>query len=760
MRRIGFLVLLLSIVSLAGAQVVERDLFDRPYEAAVVSAGNFPLFFGAPISELYLYAYDGATGSWRAVSFQIDERNENGSYFGWNDGLLDQYDELVFLVRDMGDRVPDGYWLDEASSHGYVRYEIALRDTFRNGEVAWVYLFRAPQLQDFDAPAYISYDSSADEVLSTYYRVGFNDNNGLPDEYAILPDGGGSGLDILDRAKFRAKAVAKYLKITKKIVLNEDNIQKVEISEFPNKPVRFIRNMRTKIDVAVSFGSIYTYHQEVDSVYFPIFFYPYNLSILANDINLDISEDVPSGMSVKVTHIRSSQDLSSDAVGMFFYSEFNRTPGAWSLIDGSGGHNVPDDHLVSPGLTWMMVTGNPGTMVTVSTVPTIGTRQRLYYYDDNSYGAAEWEKTPPTGDKKSFGDHGILIDDDAGDHNITGVVSLLSDVFFLPSNQPPDVAEELRQNIEHPLEIEAWPQSFDIWPPIAVNDLTVRTLSDSTVEVSWTAPGDDSTSGRAARYELRYSDAAPDSGNLEAWFQNATPVAGLPAPKTADSLEAWIVTGLRPLTTYYFALRSYDEAGNASPISNIASATSLDVELTTFTASIRGGAVELSWTTASERNNLGFEVQRRRENEAFRTIGFVPGKGTVSGPQNYKFVDQNVSGGRYFYRLKQVDISGQFELHQEIAVDVPVPQSFALYQNYPNPFNPQTTLRYDLAGRTHVRLAVFNVVGQLMAVLVDAEQEAGHYRVTLNASGWPSGLYFVRLVAGNRVFTRKIVLVE
>ncbi len=753
MRKILVLLVLFLLPAAATAQVTPKDLADRPYEAEVVSAAKFPLFFGAPIDELYLYAYDAATGAWRAVPFQIDERNENGSYFGWNDGLLDRYDELVFLVRDLGDKVPDGYWIDDAGSRNQVRYEIAVRDTFRNGETAWGYLFRAPHLSSSGAPSYLHYDAANDKVLSKYYRVGFNDKSGLPDEYAILPEGGGNGQDILDRMKIRIKAQFKAPATSKKIVISEDNISKVEISDFPQKPVRFIRNLTIKIEVSV-LGISFS-----DETQFPIFFYPFNMKIAANQINLDVSDYLLPGMSVKISHIRSSQDLNSAATGMFFYSEFNQTLGVWSLIDGSGGHEVPDDHLVRPGLTWMMVTGNPGSIVTVSTVPTIGTRSRLYYWDDAT-DPREWETDFRTGDGKSYGDHGILVDDDADDKNITGSMSLLSDIYFLPSNQPPDVGEELRQNIAHPLEVQAAPQAFDVWPPIAVTDLTVRTLSDSAVEVSWTAPGDDSTAGRAARYELRFATSPPDTGHLEAWFLNATPVPGLPAPKPADSLEAQIVTGLQPMTTYYFALRSYDDAGNASPISNIASATSLEVELANIQVSVTDGGVRLSWTTASEKNNLGFEIQRRNGNRPFAAVGFVPGKGTTTEPQHYQFVDRNLPGGTYFYRLKQVDVSGQFQLYPEIAVEVPQPKRFALYQNYPNPFNPETTLRYDVARRAHVRLAVFNILGRPVAVLVNSEQSPGRYKVTLNASGWPSGIYFVRLFVGGRTFTRKMVLIE
>jgi hypothetical protein len=93
------------------------------------------------------------------------------------------------------------------------------------------------------------------------------------------------------------------------------------------------------------------------------------------------------------------------------------------------------------------------------------------------------------------------------------------------------------------------------------------------------------------------------------------------------------------------------------------------------------------------------------------------------------------------------------------------PLHFALWQNYPNPFNPQTTIRYSLARAGPVRLSIFNIVGQEVTPLVHAHQEAGFYEIAWDgrdAGGSPvaSGLYFYRLLAGDFVETRKMVLLR
>ncbi len=89
-----------------------------------------------------------------------------------------------------------------------------------------------------------------------------------------------------------------------------------------------------------------------------------------------------------------------------------------------------------------------------------------------------------------------------------------------------------------------------------------------------------------------------------------------------------------------------------------------------------------------------------------------------------------------------------------------IPTNFALYQNYPNPFNPTTTITYDLPLRANVKLVVYNVLGQKIAILVDEVQEPGRYNVTFDASNLPSGVYFYRLEADKFVQTKKMLLVK
>ena len=170
------------------------------------------------------------------------------------------------------------------------------------------------------------------------------------------------------------------------------------------------------------------------------------------------------------------------------------------------------------------------------------------------------------------------------------------------------------------------------------------------------------------------------------------------------------------------------------------------VELTSFTANASEGLVELSWITATETNNQGFEVQRSNGGE-FETLTFVEGHGTTTESQAYLYSDRDVKVGAYSYRLKQVDFDGTFEYSDVVEVDVPAPAEFALDQNYPNPFNPSTTISFRLAVDSKVSLKVFDVLGQEVATLLNGNIVAGSHQVDFNASAINSGVYLYKIEA-------------
>ena len=170
------------------------------------------------------------------------------------------------------------------------------------------------------------------------------------------------------------------------------------------------------------------------------------------------------------------------------------------------------------------------------------------------------------------------------------------------------------------------------------------------------------------------------------------------------------------------------------------------VELTSFTASVNDKNVTLNWTTATETNNQGFEIERNSGN-GFENIGYVAGFGTSAEPHSYSFTDASVNEGTHSYRLKQLDFDGTFEYFDAIEVDITIPDVFALEQNYPNPFNPSTKIDFSLAVDSKVSLKVFDILGQEVANLVNTNLVAGSHNVDFNASLLNSGVYFYRIEA-------------
>ncbi len=232
----------------------------------------------------------------------------------------------------------------------------------------------------------------------------------------------------------------------------------------------------------------------------------------------------------------------------------------------------------------------------------------------------------------------------------------------------------------------------------------------------------------------------------------------------------YIVTngsGVHEITTSNTLVRTIVSGINAQYINYVDFDELIPVELTTFSAIANGNNVELSWSTATETNNRGFEIQRsvimsEANNPSWQMVEFVNGKGTTTEPQSYSFIDRNLTAGKYAYRLKQIDFDGTFEYSNEIEVDISAPDKFALNQNYPNPFNPGTTIEFVIPNgvRNLVTLKIYNVLGNEVATLVNEIKEAGIYKVEFNASDLPSGVYYYKISAGNFTDVKKMMLIK
>jgi len=188
----------------------------------------------------------------------------------------------------------------------------------------------------------------------------------------------------------------------------------------------------------------------------------------------------------------------------------------------------------------------------------------------------------------------------------------------------------------------------------------------------------------------------------------------------------------------------------------------LPVELIEFNVtSASNGLPVLQWQTATEKENYGFRVEKKFNNSEWDYLGFVKGNGTSTQQNSYSFTD-NKAGleGKYQYKIIQIDYDGKETIYPFVEITINAPEKTQLNANYPNPFNPATTIEFQLARNSFVKLDVYDSIGRKVSQLLDEQTLAGVHRVQFSASKLASGLYFVRLYVDGTQFVHKIMLVK
>jgi hypothetical protein len=225
------------------------------------------------------------------------------------------------------------------------------------------------------------------------------------------------------------------------------------------------------------------------------------------------------------------------------------------------------------------------------------------------------------------------------------------------------------------------------------------------------------------------------------------------------------VTGLtNDLTGFRFYVSGTDNSASQNNlyINSLNVENVLPVELTSFNASIISKSVNLTWQTATEVNNYGFDVERTSVRLSdWEKIGFVAGSGNSNSPKEYSFADNSLNNsGKYSYRLKQVDNDGSYEYSSVVEVDYNPAITFELVQNYPNPFNPSTSISYSIPNAEFVSIKVFNLLGEEVATLFNGYVEAGKHTLSFDASKLSSGMYLYKITAGNFTQVKKMLLAK
>jgi len=192
--------------------------------------------------------------------------------------------------------------------------------------------------------------------------------------------------------------------------------------------------------------------------------------------------------------------------------------------------------------------------------------------------------------------------------------------------------------------------------------------------------------------------------------------------------------------------------------------TAAPVELIAFSGTVIKRDVQLNWTTATETNNKGFEIQRAEVINGlpeYSKIGYVNGKGNSNTQTKYSFNDFKLKIGKYIYRLKQMDLNGNYKFYDLSGeIEISLPKKFSLSQNYPNPFNPATKIDFDIPYDCNVSIKIYDISGREIKNLLNEKKTAGYYTLDFNAGNISSGVCFYRIVADNFKEVKKMLVIK
>jgi hypothetical protein len=195
-------------------------------------------------------------------------------------------------------------------------------------------------------------------------------------------------------------------------------------------------------------------------------------------------------------------------------------------------------------------------------------------------------------------------------------------------------------------------------------------------------------------------------------------------------------------------------------------ALTVAVELTRFDVTPGAkGMVHLYWETASESNNLGFQVQRRAGISEFQTIAFIAGSGATTTRRKYEFTDYPARIGDIHYRLRQIGFDGAFVLSATRRVLIAPPSEFSLSRNYPNPVpitvasNPVTKFDFALPSEAYVVGKIYGITGRLVETVLAGNYQSGWHTFVWKVSHTlASGIYFLHFETNGQRLVRKIHL--
>lgn len=206
--------------------------------------------------------------------------------------------------------------------------------------------------------------------------------------------------------------------------------------------------------------------------------------------------------------------------------------------------------------------------------------------------------------------------------------------------------------------------------------------------------------------------------------------------------------------TYYFRVYGFDNAGKDGSFTltvSTASESTLPVNITEFKGEQYGQQNILSWTTQTEQNNKGFEVQQSADGRNFSALAFIGSKasaGNSSSLLSYNYIDVKPLANNNYYRLKQIDIDGRSKTTNTVLLKGVKTNALALSHIYPNPAKSSVNVVLTAPAATKVNIIVTDLAGK--PVMQQAAQLAsGDNTLSLNVNTLPSGTYIIKAVSAN-----------
>jgi hypothetical protein len=189
---------------------------------------------------------------------------------------------------------------------------------------------------------------------------------------------------------------------------------------------------------------------------------------------------------------------------------------------------------------------------------------------------------------------------------------------------------------------------------------------------------------------------------------------------------------------------------------------SLPVELSSFKVQREGRRAILTWSTASEDANAGFDVQHRPKGDStWTTLSFVEGQGTTTQSHDYRFRTTKLPYASHSFRLRQVDRDGTTTLSDIVSVELTLDEAFALSGVYPNPVRSTGKVDVTVREAQNVSVQLYNLLGRRVATVIDRKLEANRTEtIRVDFDRLPSGVYLLRVRGRSFAQTRRVSVVR